>query len=230
MKKIKWLSLLLFSMPIWSKQSIDVIAIEYPPFTSNYINGYGINFNLLEKFATYNFKTTFQPLFVPPARAQKLMQTDDWCLSFYPPKPNDKYAKFQPLSEEVVKLGLYRLKNHMPFEWQSLSELKGKSVALLRPSKQGPIHRQLINAQMKLIFVETVEQGLSMLLHGRVDYAFGDNTAIKQTVIGKENKSKLQFSKSTLLEAQVGFFYNTRCEHKLFTQKALDLKEEVSKY
>ena len=59
---------------------------------------------------------------------------------------------------------------------------------------------------MKLVFVETVEQGLSMLFHKRVDYAFGDNTAIKLTAIGKINKEKLQFSKSSLLEAQVGFF------------------------
>ncbi|MBU2972107.1 hypothetical protein KO527_22475 [Pseudoalteromonas sp. C2R02] len=158
-----------------------MISIEYPPFTSNDINGYGINFKLLEKYATDNFKTPYQPLFVPPARAQKLMRTSDWCISFYPPKPNDKYAKFLPLSDEVIKLGLYRLKNYKPFEWQQLSELKNKSVALLRPSKEGPIHQQLIEAKMKLVFVETVEQGLSMLIHKRVDYAFGDNTAIKQT-------------------------------------------------
>jgi len=221
MKKLLWLLFLLSSMQAWSKQSIDVITIEYPPFTSNYINGYGINFELLDTYATHNFRTTFQPLFVPPARAQKLMRTNDWCISFYPPKPNDKNAKFQPLSDEVIKLGLYRLKSHTPFTWQSLSELNGKSVALLRPSKEGPIHQQLIDANMKLVFVETVEQGLSMLIHKRVDYAFGDNTAIDQTTIGKDNKNKLQFSQSSLLEAQVGFFYNIRCKHKLFNEKAL---------
>lgn len=222
MKHIICLPLLLFSMHLWSKQNIDVITIEYPPFTSNYINGYGINFKLLEKYATHKFKTTYQPLFVPPARAQKLLLTNDWCMSFYPPKPNDKNAKFQPLSNEIVKLGLYRLKSNRAFEWQSLSELKNKSVALLRPSKVGLIHQQLIDAQMKLVFVETVEQGLSMLLHKRVDYAFGDNTSINQTAIGMDNKERLQFSKSSLLEAQVGFFYNTHCEHKLFTDRALN--------
>jgi len=221
MKKILRLLLFTFSMNAWSQQSIDVITVEYPPFTSNYVSGYGINFKLLDKYATHNFKTTFQPLFVPPARAQKLMLTNDWCLSFYPPKPNDPYAKFQPLSDEIVKLGLYRLKSHKPFKWQSLSELKNKSVALLRPTKLGPIHEQLKQAQMKLVFVETVEQGLSMLIHKRVDYAFGDNTAINQTAIGKENKEKLQFSNSSLLEAQVGFFYNSRCKHKLFTEIGL---------
>jgi len=221
MKLIIYLALLFYSLAIWSKQSIDVIAIEYPPFTSNYATGYGINFKLLDKYATHNLKTTYQPLFVPPARAQKLIRTNDWCLSFYPPKPNDKYAKFQPLSEEVVKLGLYRIKSHRPFQWQQLSELKNKTVALLRPSKEGPIHQQLKQAQMRLVFVETVEQGLSLLLHKRVDYAFGDNTAIDKTSIGKENKDKLQFSKSHLMQAQVGFFYNTRCEHKLFTETAL---------
>jgi polar amino acid transport system substrate-binding protein len=63
-----------------------------------------------------------------------------------------------------------------------------------------------------------------MLIHKRVDYAFGDNTAIKQTTIGKDNKNKLQFSKSSLLEAQVGFFYNTLCELKLFTEDGLKNK------
>ncbi len=213
------LALILVALDVLASEAIEVIAVEYPPFTSQEINDFGISFVYLEKYAKKNFKVAISPLFVPPARAQKIVGSQKWCLSFYPPKPGYKNAKFEPLSKDIVSFGLYRLKPSKPsepFKWQNLSELKGKYLAILRSNKNSAFYHQFSDAGLKLIFVETTEKGLSLLLHKRVDLAFGDSQMLEQNQLGKLNEGKLQLSENVIHQAQIGFFYHIDCRAKLF--------------
>lgn len=75
----------------------------------------------------------------------------------------------------------------------------------------------LEDAGLELVHLEKIEQGIHMLLAGRVDYAFGDSSTLK-TYAHIDNINKLQFSEIPIYEARIGFFYNTDCEAALFKQ------------
>lgn len=198
------------------KEQVRVISVEYPPYTSKHMDGYGNVTRLLSEYAADNLAVDVIPRFVPPARAHKIIQDGDWCLSTYPPKRNAKKARFVPLSNEKVILTLIRLTKNEAFEWQQLSDLEGGVVAIMRTKTQSLVQKEITNSGLKLVYVGTVEQGLSMLLKRRVDFVFGDKNVILNTKVGQENKKKLQISNTSLYEANIGFFYNIDCEAELF--------------
>lgn len=215
MKLFCYLILFILSFDAFSKSKVKVLAIEYPPFlSSSESKNFGTNFTLLKEYAANNFKVEFEPWIVPPARAQLILENGGWCLSFYPPKETDPKARFIALSDQYVHLGLLKVAEEGEFTYNSLSALQG-SVAIIRSNALGPLHKLIEGAGLELVHLETVEQGIKMLLAGRVDYAFGDNTTIN-TYTEIEGIHTLQFSSIPSLETQIGFFYNTGCEEELF--------------
>lgn len=209
--------ILLLSNDLYAQEPIKVIAIEYPPLLVSQSETFGSNFVLLRQYANTHFKVDYEPYFVPPRRAQLLIERGEWCISFYPPGKGNKKAKFVPLSQESVKLGLYRLTQDNEFDYESLSELNG-SVAVLRSNTTGVASSKLKDAGLELVHLDTLEQGIHMLLAGRVDYAFGDKKTAT-AYLGIEGTNKLQFSEVSLHEADVGFSYNIDCEDSLYKTK-----------
>jgi polar amino acid transport system substrate-binding protein len=197
-----------------NSQIIDVIAVEYPPFTSSSIKHGGILFELLHKVTT-NEKLQWSPFIVPPSRAEQLISSNNWCASFYPiTRENISFEQYK-LSDELVKLGLFRGKLESEFQWSNLDELQGKSISLLRTSEKSAFAQQFISAGLKVVFVENVDIALKMLLKQRVDYAFGDKDAVSRSTLSTREKEKLQFSKNILLEMQVSIFINPDCNISL---------------
>lgn len=201
------------------RQTVELIAVEYPPYTSEHVEGYGSVVQLVSKYAEQNFSVDILPRFYPPARAQKLIAEGDWCLSLYPPQKTNLGARFIPLSDETVALTLFRLKQSTPFKWEKLSELKGKSVAMLRSGTPSSTFSQLTDAGLTVVYVESVEQGLRLILKSRVDFAFGDEQALLGIQLGEKNRAKLQLAETSLQEARVGVFYNINCEAKLLAPR-----------
>lgn len=199
-----------------NRAQVDVISVEYPPYTSKHMDGYGDVIRLMSAYAKEHLKVDIKPRFLPPARADKEIQDGYWCLSTYPPKQNYKGAKFVPLSDERVGLTLIRVTRNEAFEWEDLSVYEGKYVALLRSKTQTVLQSKMVEAGLRLVYVGTMEQGLSMLLKQRVDFVLGDQKTITESTVAQLNKDKLQISTSTLHEAGVGFYYNTKCQTKLF--------------
>lgn len=214
MKSLALSLALFFCGTVMAKPAIDVIAMEYPPFTTKDRDDFGISFFHLEQYAKENFKSDYKPLFLPPARAQQILSSGQWCASFFPPESTDDNAVWVTLSEQNIKLGLYRRAEATPFLFDSIDDLQGKAAFLRSRSKSG-IHKIVKDSNLEIYSVENVEQGIRMLLAGRVDYAFGDNTTLN-TFEDKYDRNKLQFSETVLLEGPVGFYYNTRCAENLF--------------
>lgn len=208
--------MLILSWNAYAQDLVKVIAVEYPPFLTSDSETFGLSFAHLKPYAKTHFKTAYEPYFLPPGRAQLIIEQGDWCVSFYPPHKTNENAKFVPLSPEHVKLGLYRLEQPTRFNYESLSELSG-SVAMLRSNTLGSTPKMLEDAGLELVHLEKIEQGIHMLLAGRVDYAFGDSSTLK-TYAHIDNINKLQFSEIPIYEARIGFFYNTDCEAALFKQ------------
>ena len=201
------------------QQSINVIAVNYPPYTSPKLADYGSTFSLLNKYAQIHFRVAISPSFLPPARAHRVIKNGAWCLSLYPPAEENTASRFVALSNDVVSLGFYRLQKTGVFRWQSLNELSGKIVALLRTSAVGQMHQRFLDAGLTLVYVESVEQGLNLVLKERVDYAFGDNLALSESLLSAAQRQKLQFSESKVYQAKIGFFYNIDCEAHLYQVK-----------
>ena len=207
-----WLS----SSYAYERPNIDVIAVNYPPYTSPDAADYGSSFSLLTQYAQSHFRVSLTPMFLPPARANRIIKDGHWCLSFYPPSSDNKLSQFVPLSDDIVSIGFYRLKEQDRFHWSKLEELSGKMITLLRANKVGKMHQRFIDAGIQLVYVESVEQGLQLVLKKRVDYAFGDNLALSETSFSDDEKGRLQFSESSFYSTKIGFFYNSECEKKLF--------------
>ncbi|WP_026971894.1 transporter substrate-binding domain-containing protein [Aliagarivorans marinus] len=195
----------------------EVIVLEYPPLTTQYRDDYGHAFALLSEYAEQHFKLTPKPEFLPPARAVHELTSGQWCLSFYPAKPLLEDARFLSLADEEVAIGLYRRIDDMtPDSWQDLSELAGYRVAVMRNRQVGPFQQQLIDAQLRLVEVNSVAQGLRMLLRGRVDYAMGDSTSLQTYGFSDQQQREIALAQTSLLTARVGVFYNPKCEQQLF--------------
>lgn len=219
MKSLIFLLILLSSscLAVDKKQQVDVIAVDYPPYTSPESPNDGSNFSLLREYADLHFRVSIKPHFLPPARAHRYINSDDWCLSFYPPAKDNKLVRFIALSEKDVSIGFYRLKQSQDFRWNTLGELKGKTIALLRANSKGKMHQTFIDAGLVLVHVESIEQGLQLVIMKRVDYAFGDNLSLSGNSLTVEERQSLQFSETKVHVAKIGFYYNIQCETLLFT-------------
>lgn len=196
---------------------INVIAIEYPPLLGEGLENYGIIFELLSSYANDHFKIRIKPLFLPPARAKQNMTNGHWCLSTYPADSNDIDAYFVRLLDKTIKIGLYRKRragNTAPFRWNSLSELGGSSIAILRTNVQSPYIESLMRAGIKPVYVETRHQAFQMLLGDRVDYAQGDNLTLD--AMPDISASAVEFSDTVMFETESGFYYRKSCADRVF--------------
>jgi len=186
---------------------IDVIAVEYPPFTSAQMSTNGLSFEVLN-IAASHLNYTWKPVFYPPKRALKMIREGNWCASFYP-ATQSKDHHLVNLHEEKFSISLIRKKRNTEFKWKHLSEFKGQSVALLRTSKDSDFAKQFIEAGIAMIFVETVDASLKMVEHGRVDFAMYDSFSF--TLLDSTESSELQFAATSLIDMPVRMFINKKC-------------------
>lgn len=191
-----------------TERRYDILAVEYPPFSSETMLSGGLVFQLLNVKLGNSVK--LKAIFVPPARAAAMIKEDNWCASFYPPTDEIVSEKW-PLTEHTVKIGLYRLKQATPFSWQHLSELTG-TVALLRTREHSPFSQQFIDAGLNVVWIEEPSQGVELLLKGRVDYSLGDDMLSNRGRTYNASWSGLQFSDTILLETPVMLYTNPKCE------------------
>lgn len=103
---------------------------------------------------------------------------------------------FLELSEQKVRLNLYRLKQSGEFDWQRLGEFKDKSIATLRTNLTGQIAQKYVEAGMIVVPVESLAQGLEMLLRNRVDYWAATDFVLEGLDVTDETRNKLQFADS----------------------------------
>lgn len=220
--KIKILSCLffiVFNCRSVMADTINVLSMDYPPFTAEADAENGPLFSLLREYASEHMPSKrIKAVFVPPARASRLLSMGHYCLSFYPPQAKPEEFEFIELSDEKVRLGLVRKSQPDSFSWQDLTELSGKSVAILRPDQAGKLLKMLQSAGLEAFYVESIVQGLKMLDRNRVDYAFGDNTTLlRLSEAAGIEKDLFQFSETSLLETMVGINVRKSCKESLFT-------------
>jgi len=202
-------------------ERLEVIAMDYAPFTSEASDDNGLAFKLLTDALSGSVRV--QPQFLSAARAHRMVQEGEWCASFYPPqKLADKHILIK-LADEPVKLGLYRLRENTPFFWTNLNELAGRRVAYFRALERDGIGLEMTQAGMDIFSVETTRQGVQLLAKGRVDYAFGDQTSgpalMKQLGL---DPGDFQFSETVFRDLPVAIWLNLTCPQALSVFHHLD--------
>lgn len=224
LRMVVLLQMLMIANPLFAFKNdngVNVIAIEYPPFTTSSHPKGGIAFELLNDL-TSNKKIKWKPLFLPPNRAYKILESGDWCASFYPISGQNKFTKYK-LGKASIKLGLVRLSKPTPFIWSSLDELKGNVVVLLRTDSKSKFSIKFKNSGMNIVYVETIQAAIKMVLAQRVDIAMIDN--ISYSNLKSTDKKQLQLSKSFLHETKISIFINDSCDIPLLNLEILDTKE-----
>ena len=153
-----------------SGRPINVVAIEYPPYTTSSHPDRGLSFEVLrQSLATSDF--VIEEIFLPPARAAIYTQSDQgWLLSLYPPKAGAAHVKKIVYRQARIPYSLFRLRRPEAFRWDNLNELAGGTVALTRT----PINtRSLVKyraAGLTPVFINTLNQGILMVAEGHADY------------------------------------------------------------
>ncbi|GHF11232.1 hypothetical protein GCM10017044_01200 [Kordiimonas sediminis] len=199
------------SQTAWAND-LQVIAVEYPPYTTSKSPSGGLSFDRLNSFITSKgLPIQVDALILPPGRLQLCQERGEWCAAFYPPPENQhENVRLIELGEKVL-LGLYRLKEETPFTWQHLEDLKGKHVAIMRQDKNSRFNQALLEAGIHLMSVESNMNSFRLVLNGRADYAFGDNLSLESTPLSSDDKARLQFSETKLMEVNIGMFINSEC-------------------
>ena len=187
----------------------EVLAVEYPPFTGHQLSEGGIAFEILRQaYPEYRFK----PHIVPPKRAYQMIQNGQWCMSFYPSSEGVASHKIT-LSKQNIVIGLIRMQQPTPFQWQQLAELSGSRVALLRSGDSSPFSNKFNQAGLIITYTETIQQAVDLLLRQRVDLAMYDDYNFNQ--LPTALRVQLQFSETSLLQTPVTLFTNPNCHDPL---------------
>lgn len=171
---------------------------------------------LLRKYAKKHFIVEIQPQIAPPARVQLLLKFKSWCLSFYPPLQLEDPGNVIQLSKNRIKIGMFRKRQNSVFRWDNLNEYSGARIALLRSKKSSRFYQLFTKAGLLPMFVDSIEQGIKLLLRDRVDYAFADDLSIDLMDISPQEKESLQFSETTFLETPIQVYFNPKCTKQLF--------------
>jgi polar amino acid transport system substrate-binding protein len=208
----RWFWLCLSALSCYAVVAADVfevLAVEYPPFTTSRASDGGLAFQILQQaFPEYQFK----PYIVPPKRAYQMVQNGQWCMSFYP-NSEDVAIRRIVLSEQQIVIGLIRIRQPAPFKWEKLDELTGLNVALLRSGDSSAFANKFNQAGMMVTYTETIQQSIDLMLRKRVDIAMYDDYNYK--ILATELQDKIQFSESFLLKTPVTLFINPDCHDSL---------------
>jgi len=202
-------------------ERLEVIAMDYAPFTSASSDDNGLAFKLLADALGGSVRV--QPQFLSAARAHRMVQEGEWCASFYPPQSPVDEHRLIGLADEPIKLGLYRRREATPFSWQDLSELTGKRVAYFRALERDGLGFEMTQAGMNIFSVETTRQGVQLLAKGRVDYAFGDQVSgpAIMKLLGLDPE-EFQFSETVFRDLPVGIWLNLSCPQAISAFHYLD--------
>jgi polar amino acid transport system substrate-binding protein len=204
--------LLLQVPPARASMTLDVIAVEYPPYTSSDRVDDGLVFQRLRTWlASRNLRITIKARFLPPARAQHAVNSSDWCMALYPPSDNTPHF-FKKISDTDIVMGLVRKKSSTPFFWNGPSYFKGAKIALLRTLSLPEPWLPYREAGASFVFVETMEQALNMVVKGRADYAAADSGGLEAFNRLVPADLQLELSTKSIQVFEVGVYLSARCQ------------------
>lgn len=163
----------LLLMPVCGMtRTVVMVAVEWPPYTTQHAPGNGILSQLVRK-ALLRKGHTLEVVFTPWARALEMVRAGQ-CDGIIGVAPNEERLQYMHIAQPLVRHEgvLFRVATASPARFENLQELCPARVGLLR----GSLYRAPLNAAdcLNVIDLTTPEQGVKMLLAGRIDYQIED--------------------------------------------------------
>ncbi len=189
-----------------------VLAIEYPPFTTeDHPEGGMLIAELATKTASFNLLP--KPVFMPLVRVQRTLQEGNWCTSLAPPLDPQHYPSvFTGL--EHLAFHLYRIKQQTRFHWQDSRELQGREVALLRSMEGTIVTQRLLQSGINPVYVNSLAQALKMVAKKRIDYALADEHSYQYyQQKGVLDENLLEASEQTIYQFESRLWLNPECRY-----------------
>lgn len=182
-----------------SGRAINVVAIEYPPYSSSAATSRGLSFETL-RHALSGSDFVIQDVFLPPARAAIYTQSDQgWLLSLFPPPAKSPHVQKIVYQRARIPYSLFRRHQTQPFRWENLNELAGGSVALTRTPNNNQSLVKYRAAGLTPVFINTLDQGIKMVLESHVDYVLTtQETGLYYAKKLDIDPQKLQFAETVI--------------------------------
>ncbi|MHA7772791.1 hypothetical protein [Roseibium sp. M-1] len=223
-----WAFFLLIGIQAAQATVLEVIAVEYPPYTTPTRSDDGLVFHELRTWlSARKLPFTIKARFLPPARAQHAVDTGDWCVALYPPSASTPHV-YRQIGDAKIVIGLVRRKEEEPFVWSSPEEFRGKRIALLRSSTLSDFWMPFEKAGAEFTFVETMEQALGMLVRTRVDYAAADRAGLEEFRKTFPEGRELEFSEKGIQEYPLRVFLSERCRDLLGPEEERGADEDTA--
>jgi len=172
-------------------------------------NGYAFQ-QLRQRLQGSNIQV--QPEILPLTRLELVLKNKHWCASFIPFSGEDKHYQSFLFSDVPFALSLVRLRQNQPFTWNSLMDLAGLKLAVIR-SRDARFVKRMIENGVEIVYTNTSEQSFRMLFRKRIDLVLSDRQSSDyyQAKFGYKN-NQLQMSESSVIEVDNGISFNLNCK------------------
>lgn len=176
-KSLFWLVLALSTYSHSNEPDIfDIIVTPYPPFVDEAAENGGMSIALLNQLLS-QFNYSFKVIYVPPVRAQKLIESEAYLITILPPsRDRSGFLRFE-VNSTTFNYTLFQLASSNA-EWNKLSD---KNIGSLDFRYGQPFLKLLEEEGGKIITVPNFESGLKMLNAGRIDFLIGMDQTILET-------------------------------------------------
>lgn len=196
-------------------EQIQVLSVDYPPFTTKNSDDYGKSFRQLEPIINaLGFSAI--PLFFPPARANKqLLDEKAWCFSFI--EPRKRQLSYRPIIFEhtVIPFYLYRKKTLLgkPFQWQDYKDISGQRVGVLRYIENSLLYAEMKNSGLIMYPVETLGAAFNMLNNDRIDLVLSDPFSAQYYFSSLDIPAEtMEHSENIIFDKKHTLWFNLQCK------------------
>lgn len=186
--------LLIFSCVTLCSQELIVNAIEYPPYTSENIEGNGMSIEILSE-ALKHTDYVISPVFYPTGRAFTELKKGNCHINMYNTPAVFDLGIYKRVDTIAVLYTFYYNKDFKIVEWENLKDLKGLRLGSIRVINREGIRNEIKEAGIIPVETDSLIQIFSMLKKGRIDIAlsvdltaesildkfYPEDTSIRQT-------------------------------------------------
>lgn len=206
--------ILSFALNIYCKD-LFVCAIEYPPYTSSNMEGYGISFEILKEALIHtNYKIV--PSFFPTGRAFSELEAGYYHINLYNTPSVSELKFYKRIDTHSVLYTFFYNKDFNNVDWDELSDLKGLRLGSIRVKNKETIRDELLEAGIIPVQTDSLVQIFSMLKQGHIDIALAvDLTAIEVLRNLYPNDTSIVKTKKEYMRIIGGPWFNTSIQEGL---------------
>lgn len=169
----KWILSFLLLIKVLSSSfttDLEILAIEYPPYTDSTMPDHGLSFEILKE-AYKGSEFNVIPVFHPPARCELEFIEGRHPVSLYNHFSFTQYENLEQVLIQRVLLTFFYNREFGELSWETLSDLSGKKNGVLRLGGSSQLRETMESAGLITVELDSLDQIFRLLKMGRIDVA-----------------------------------------------------------